>query len=462
MQEIMVESSSQIKLNENVLDYKTVAGTLVLKDEQGADRGSIFYTAYFLKNQPSAKRPITFCFNGGPGAGSVWLNLGFIGPKELAYEDLDYVNPPYHLIDNNDTLLPETDLVFIDPIPSGYSTIAPGKDIKQFLGLEEDVSAMCDFVRLFTSKYKRWDSPKYLLGESYGGMRISKMAYRLHDYYGLYLNGLIFISPALDLMTIASNELNELPYLLAIPSYAATKWYHQKDKKGALDSILKNSEAFVLNDYAKALFEGDRLPLDKQTAIAKQLENFTGVDQAIFQNNSLKLETGRFNKELLRDQGEVVGRFDARKVGFDLKYDDSVAGYDPSLESIYGAMTAAFSQYLLKDLKWPEQKEYKALSSHIMNQWNWGKPNCYASCLGDLKKLMIQNPKLQIFTAVGVYDLATPYFATEYALFHLNNEKISPKRIQIQRYEAGHMMYMNKDIKKKLKKDLEAVYSQGK
>lgn len=455
--EPLVESSWQLKIGEKVIDYRATAGRIVLKDEQGKEKAGIFYTAYFLKGKtPSQERPLTFCFNGGPGAGSVWLNIGALGPKCLSGSDLlSFQEPPYELIDNVDSLIEETDLVFVDPISTGLSILPPGEDPKQYYGVDEDVQLLVDFVRHFTSKFKRWDSPKYFVGESYGGMRAIKMGYKLHDEYGYYLNGIFLISPGLDFQTLLYEKSNELPYILSLPTFAAVNKYHRRGEQN-LEDFLKEVENYALNRFSVGLLQGDALTLQEKKEIAKDLEKYCGVSAELIERVNLRLKSSRFAKELLRNQNCVIGTFDGRLTGLDLGTHETVSEYDCSLEASLGAMTAIYTQYLLKDLRWPEAKEYRALVP--INHWNWGKGNQFASAVEDLRKWMVQNPCLRVFTAVGYFDLATPYFTTLYALNHLG-PSIDKKRISFHPYQGGHMMYFNREIRSALGRDMKVFFN---
>lgn len=448
MQEILVESSSQL----GTLDYRAVAGTLVIKDEKGKDRATIFYTAYFKKGLSSlVDRPLTFCFNGGPGAGSVWLNLGCFGPKCLPGDDITFLAPPYTLVDNPDTLLEWTDLVFVDPVGSGLSYFPCENEGECYFGVEEDVKDLTEFVRLFTSKNKRWDSPKYLIGESYGGYRVVKMAEKLHDEFGYDLNGLVLISPGLDFQTIIFAQGNELPYVTHLPTYAACAAYQLNKKE--MDN-LEAVEEWALNKYAPALLSGNRVSEKDRQAIIQQLSAYTHLPSDWLERQNLRIRPERFRMELLKDKNLILGRFDGRIVGDDLRMGYAGGWYDPSLDAIFGALSATFTQYLLKDLKWPEPKQYLPLISRPT--WNWGKGNQYVTAVDALDYVMITNPKIKVFVATGIYDLAAPYFGVEYSLAHLS----SKARISSKHYLAGHMMYLNRGIRGKLSSDIKTVFIQ--
>lgn len=437
LSEIMVEASSQLKVEEAVIDYRAQAGTLVLKDDQGKEKGSLFYTAYFRKGMPSGERPITFCFNGGPGAASVWLNLGLAGPKKIVAKDLEFLAPPFSLADNPASIIDVTDLVFIDPIGTGLSILAPCQDQKNVFGVEEDTAIMAQFIQQFTVKMRRWDSPKYLMGESYGGLRAVLVANRLHDE-GYFLNGLCLVSPVLDMQTITYNTGNDLPFILSLPHFALAAQYH---KKTEMSPSLQELQQFAVQVYAPALLMGDLLSAQEKERIANEIAQRIGVSKENVLQNDLRLTTTKFRKLLFADQNQLIGRFDARILGASITKNENSYDYDPSLEAVMGAITGAFNQYVDKDLKWPEVRDYKPLVN--LPAWNWGKGNQYVNALGELKRLMIQNPRLKVLIAMGDYDLAAPAYSTEYSLNHASLPGMAWNRINKLHYPAGHMFYFN-------------------
>lgn len=438
--ELVVEASSQLKIDDAVIDYRSQAGTLVLKDEQGKEKGSLFYSGYFRKGVPSGERPITFCFNGGPGAASVWLNIGLAGPKKIAAKDLEFQVPPFFLMDNTASVLDVTDLVFIDPIGTGLSTLAPCQDQKNVYGVEEDAALMAQFIQQFTVKMRRWDSPKYLMGESYGGLRAVLVADRLHDE-GYFLNGLFLVSPVLDMQTITYNTGNDLPYILSLPTFALVAQYHQK---AAISPSVEELGRFAIQEYAPALLAGDLLSTPEKERIAKELSQRIGLSKELLLQNDLRITPTKFRKMLMADKDLLTGRFDARILGATLSNNENASDYDPSLEAVMGAITAAFNQYVDKDLKWPEVKDYKPLVN--LPSWNWGKGNQYANALGELKRVMTQNPRLKVLIAMGDYDLAAPLFSTEYSLHHASLPVTALSRVNSIHYPAGHMFYFNSDL----------------
>lgn len=455
LEEVFVEAKGSLTIDGKILNYQATSGTLILKDKDGKEKAGVGYTAYFLQGVPSKDRAISFCFNGGPGAASIWLNSGFMGPKRIEGEDIVFLSPPYTLIDNESSLLDQTDMVFIDPASTGFSRIAAGVNSTELHGVDEDAQAMADFIRLFTAKFKRFDSPKYFVSESYGGLRAAKTAYKLHDEYGYYLNGLVFVSPGLDLQTLIAGGCNDLPYSVFLPTMTAIAHYHKKIS-GDLSALLKESETFAAGPYAHALFLGDKVSNDEKKQLADSLSRLTGLSLELIERLNLRIPGYRFVKELIQNEGKIIGRFDGRIIGIDAKDNEIYSTYDPSLDNVLGAVTATFSQFLLNDLKRPELIDYQVLAP--ISNWNWGKGNQYASCLKEMRNLMAQNPQLKVVVMSGLYDLATPYNATEYSLSHIGLNPDELARINQFLYPAGHMMYYNQSIRKSMKNDLKNFF----
>ena len=450
--------------------YKALTGNMILKNSLGKEKASIFYVAYLRdfgeEENTSKTRPITFCFNGGPGSSAIWLHVGAFGPKKVAIEDLTFTDPPYTWEDNPHSLLDITDLVFIDPVSTGYSRALPEEDLKQFHGVEGDVRWMAEFIRQFTTRYNRWGSPKFLAGESYGTTRAASLASYLFSEHNLYVNGVALISSILNFQTIHdSNNGNDLPYILYLPSMAATAWYHHKIAKGLqqgdLLSTLAKAEQFAFNEYATALLYGDILEPKARQEIVVKLSEFTGLHPSYIERANLRIDPLRFAKELLRDQRRTVGRFDSRYKGFDANPLSNSLEYDPSADAIFGPFTAIFNEYVRNELKWNKEEEYVIIAD--VQPWNYGKAtNQYLNVSGNLKSVMSKNPAMKIFVGSGLFDLATPYFGTDYTFNHLGIDPLLKKQISINYYEAGHMMYLHKPSLEKLKKDLKEWYQGAK
>jgi len=447
----------------NKLTYDATAGTLVLKDEDGKAKASIFFTAYTkIDVKDPATRPITFLFNGGPGSSSVWLHMGAFGPRRVVLsEDGKTVAPPYRLVDNEESLLDVSDLVFIDPVSTGYSRTAPGHDGKEFHGVTEDIEANSAFIRLYVSRFRRWDSPKFLAGESYGTTRAAGMVGYLQDHEGMNFNGVVLISVVLNFQTLRFEEGNDLPYILFLPAYTATAYYHKKlsgELQADLSKTLTAAEKFALGEYAAALMKGSQLATDERRHVVGQLAKYTGLTEDYIGRSNLRIEASRFRKELLRKEEKTLGRYDSRFQGSDLDNVGDVPDYDPSYAVVLGPFTALVNQYLRSDLKYETDAEYRILTNKVQ-PWNYGNAkNRYLNVAPTLRAAMTRNPNLKLFVANGRYDLATPYFATQYTLDHLGLTRELAAHITSEHYPAGHMMYIEPSSLVKLKRDLAKFY----
>lgn len=453
-----------IRINDEKLRYEATAGTLLLKEEDGTPKASIFYTAYVMDGvEDQSQRPITFCFNGGPGSSSVWLHLGAFGPRIVRMGDAgNLLAPPYQLRNNEFTILDLTDLVFIDPVTTGYSRAVPGEDDKQFHGLQEDVKAVAEFIRLYVSREERWDSPKFLSGESYGTTRASRLVDYLQDRHGIYFNGLVLVSAILNFQTARFDRGNDLPYLLFLPTYTATAWYHSRLEKELQDlklpDLLEMAREFALNEYATALLKGSALPADERMNIVRQLARFTGLTPEYVESTNMRIHIRRFVKELRRNERRTVGRLDSRFVGID--YDSAGDGYeyDPSYAAIQGPFTAAFNQYVREELEFESDLPYEILTGRV-HPWSYAEAeNKYVNVAENLRQAMTKNPDLRVFVANGYYDLATPFFATEHTFHHLGLDPTLQRHFSMGFYESGHMMYIHPPSHKKLKEDLQKFF----
>jgi carboxypeptidase C (cathepsin A) len=456
------EAERTITLNGQPLKYKVVAATMPLKEEDGKVYANIFHVAYTKPDADLRMRPITFCFNGGPGSSSVWLHMGAFGPMRVAMTDEGQPLPaPGKLVENDLSILDLTDLVFIDPVSTGYSRAAPGVDAKRFHGFQGDLDSVGEFIRLYVTKNKRWNSPKFLAGESYGTTRAAALVGHMQDKHGMEFNGVMLISVALNFGTIRPDEGNDLPAVLFLPTFAATAWYHHRvemDKSISLSTFLAEADKFAEGEYAAALLKGDRLTEGERKPIAQKVAYFTGTSESFVQRMNLRLDTGRFTKELLRDQRRTVGRFDSRLKGVDNDSAGERGEFDPSYAAIQGAYTAGFLLYI-RALGYDTDLPYEVLTGRVQ-PWDFGQANSnrYLNVAPMLRTAINKNHSLHLFVASGVYDLATPYFGTEYTLNHLNLDPEVRKNVTTARYEAGHMMYIHRPSHEKLKKDLAAFY----
>lgn len=459
LEEKSVEIKHSLTIQGQKIDYKSVAGTLLLmKNEE--PNASFFYTAYFKEQmEESSIRPITFCFNGGPGSASVWLHLGAFGPQKVAVNENGNGEPPYHLEDNPHSLLDVTDLVFIDPMSTGYSKTACAEDCKEFHGVEQDIKSIAEFIRLFTTKYERWLSPKFIAGESYGTTRAAGLAAELHDKYFLYINGVMLISSVLDFQTMHDFKAeNDLAYILLLPTYAATAHYHQLLKpelqNKPLKDFLNEVKKFALGAYALALLQGDVLEDNLRNEVEQKFSAYTGLSETYVHNANLRVQADRFRKELMRSKRRCIGRFDSRFVGVDS--DPLAAGTksDPSMEAVCGPFAAAFNHYIRSELGWKQDERYEILAN--VSPWDWKVKNAYLNVAPYLKDVMSKNRQLKVFIASGYYDLATPFFATEYTFDHLYLDPSLAANITMEYYDAGHMMYIHPSSLVKLNNDIRA------
>lgn len=468
-QDNLITTRHTITVNGQPLDYSVTTGTLVLKEEvekEGAVEGekpkaTLFFIAYTRENvsDPSA-RPITFSFNGGPGSASVWLHMGVLGPRRVVMTDLgDLPPPPYRLADNEYSLLDVTDLVFIDPVGTGYSRPVSGEKVQEFHTFKRDIESVGDFIRLYTTRYGRWLSPKFLIGESYGTTRAAGLSGYLQERHGLYLNGIMLVSAVLDFATLLFNVGNDLPYILFLPTYTATAWYHKRldpELQEDLPRTLQEVEQFALGDYASALLKGDALTAEERNAVAQKLARFTGLSVEYLQRTHLRIRDDRFTKELLRSQGRTVGRLDSRFTGIDRDTVGEVNEYDPSYTNIAGPYAAAFNDYVKRELKFESDLPYEILSFKVNQAWRFGEhENQYVYVAETLRKAMTINPHLKVFVANGYFDLATPYFAAEYTWQHLAVEAGLRKNLSAAFYPAGHMMYIHLPSLAQLRQDLQ-------
>lgn len=476
-QDQISETRHTVQIDGQQISYVATAGTIVLKEEEEGEgkkvegekpKASIFFVAY-TKEQSGAdpdssaprSRPITFSFNGGPGSSSVWLHLGLLGPRRVRVTDADNqpIPPPHRLDDNLHSLLDVTDLVFIDPVSTGYSRAIKGEKASQFHDFKKDIEAVGDFIRLYTTRFKRWSSPKFLIGESYGTTRAAGLSGFLQDRHGMYLNGIMLISTILNFQTARFTPGNDLPYILFLPTYAATAWYHRRltpDLQQDLHTTLAEAEAFAMGPYTQAMMKGDELADDEREKIAEGLVRYTGLSREYVEQTNLRIKLHRFAKELLRDQRRTVGRLDSRFLGIDRDAAGEAYEYDPSYALIQGAYTATLNDYLRAELGFESDLPYEILTSRV-HPWSFDEhQNEYVNVAETLRSAMCKNPFLKVFVASGYYDQATPYLATRYTFAHMELDADLRDNVTTKHYEAGHMMYIHQESLAALKKDLAA------
>src|SRR2546421_12351875 len=459
-EEKIVQTKHSLKVGGQEIKSTATAGTILLKLEDGTPKASIFYVAYTKDDVGDAsQRPLTFSFNGGPGSASVWLHLGLLGPRRVHMGDAGMLlPPPYKLVDNDVSLLDVSDLVFIDPVSTGYSRAVPGEAPKQFHGVEEDVQSVADFIRLYATRNKRWSSPKFLAGESYGTTRAAGLSGYLQQRYGMYLNGIVLISSILNFETAEFDAGNDLPYILYLPTYTAIAWYHKKlppDLQGGeVQKAIEESRKFAVGEYADALMAGDALPAARRAEIMQKVARLTGVSPDYVDRTNLRIEIQRFTKELLRSERRTIGRIDARFTGIDRDAAGERPEFDPSIAAIIGPYSGMLNDYVRNDLKFDSDLPYEVLTGRV-RPWNYAPyENRYVNVAETLRVAMTQNPFLHVFVAKGYYDLATPFFAADYTFDHLGLDPTLRGQLSGAYYEAGHMMYVHSASLAKLKADI--------
>ncbi|MBG0786570.1 MAG: peptidase S10 [Anaerolineaceae bacterium] len=466
--ETTAQTHHSITLNGQKIDYVVTTGTIILKEEDVEEgekqKASIFYVAY-TKENPEPNRPLTFSFNGGPGSSSVWMHLGLVGPKRvLMTEEGEPVGPPHKLVDNEFSLFDVTDLVFIDPVSTGYSRTVPKEKPDQFHNVRKDIESVGEFIRIWTTRNQRWTSPKFLIGESYGTTRAAGLAGYLHQRHGMYLNGIMFVSSILNFMTAKFDEGNDLPFILFLPSYTATAWYHHKlpaDLQDDLEKAVAEAREFAMTDYTLALMKGNDLKGEEKQHIIEKLVRLTGLSKGYIEQTNLRINIHRFCKELLRDEGLTIGRLDSRYKGFDT---DSVGEFhevDPSYSAILGPYTATMYDYLRRDLEYETDLPYEILKS-LYETWKYESyQNHYVNTATDLRRGFQLHPGLKVIVCNGYYDLATPFLATEYTYKHIPLPEMQQANIKMTYYPAGHMMYLHLPSLEKVSKDLHAFIAEA-
>ncbi len=456
-----------VKIDQKIINYTATVGTLILKNEKDEPIASFGYTAYTKDSQPDlSKRPITFSFNGGPGSSSMWLHMGIMGPRRVLVNDpLPNGPAPYKIEDNNYSILDISDIVMMDPVGTGLSRAVGKAKNSDFWGVDSDIKSVCQFIRDYTNDHERWNSPKYLLGESYGTFRSAGVADYLQANLGISVNGVILVSNVLDIRTLSFNPGDEISYIVNLPSYAATAWYHQKvtPKPASLIDFLKEVRVFALGEYTTALMKGDLLTAPERDLIISKLSGYTGLSKDYWNKANLRVNQPQFCQELLRDTGFAVGRLDSRYTGIAQNQLSEHAFQDPQSSDISPAFISSFLHYYTTELKVSKDKKYNTSAYGLAGfDWDW-KHARSGSIIGDpaspntgpdLVNAMSNNPTMKVLVLNGIYDLATPFGASEYTLDHLGlNPKIK-KNIIHKYYEAGHMMYTHKESAIQFKKDV--------
>jgi carboxypeptidase C (cathepsin A) len=448
----------QATVNGKTFSYTATTGRLPIKREDGKIEAEMFFVAYTLDGQEAGRRPLTFAFNGGPGSASVWLHMGAIGPKRVVLQQNGFMPAaPYRLEDNPDTLLDRSDIVMVDAMATGYSRAATAELTKKFLGLKGDVQAFGEFIRLYLSRYDRWTSPLFLLGESYGTTRAAGLAGYLADH-GIAFNGVTLLSMAVDFQTLEWNKSNDLPYILLLPTFNMIAGYHHKLAADLTPDAAKTREEVVrwaATDYALALGKGDTMTPDEHRKIVEQLSRYTGLRPEVIEAHDLRIDVPTFDRELLLDQKLIAGRLDGR---FTSPNPDEDRGfYDPTSAAILPPYTSAFNNYLRTELNYKSDAPYRvfAYDQPGFRTWDWGNAEQgFPSTAGGLRSAMIKNPYMKILVMEGYYDLATPFAAANWTMDHLDLDGKYRQNISYATYGAGHMVYVDRAEHDKMKKDL--------
>ncbi len=442
------------------VNYRATIGETILTDDKGKQEAVIVTTSY-VKSPRDTSRPVFFMYNGGPGSGSVWLQMGAFGPKRVAIpsDARDDGAPPYPLLDNPDSLLDVADLVFIDPPGTGFSYLTQGTDPKKYYGLREDAKAVAQVIRRWINDNGRWNSPKYLGGESYGTTRTAMVARELEGgtYNDVGLNGLILVSTILDFALREPTPGNELAYVVTLPNMAAAAWFHGKAEAPSVEAIAEEARKFAIGPYATALLKGQDLPAAERASVRAELSRLTGLSEQYLENAELRVTSQRFYKELLRDRGLTIGRLDARYTGKDYDNAGETPDADPSFYGIDAGYTAAINAWSRESLGFKTDREYQSIGM-VGQHWNWSlgsgwNRNAYLNVAPFIGQAMRQNSQLRVFNAQGWYDFATPFFGAEYSL---NRVGIPQDRITLKYYDAGHMMYVRDEDRRQLSQDVRA------
>ncbi|MDJ0938815.1 MAG: hypothetical protein QNJ00_03550 [Woeseiaceae bacterium] len=458
-----VVTDHRARIGGNIVSYQATAGTMEMKNSEGDVIGLMGYTAY-VADTDDPERPILFAYNGGPGSASVWLHMGTLGPQRAVVTDAGFTdNGPYERVENEFSILDVADLVMIDPVGTGYGRLVGEGKGEDFWGVDPDIRSVSEFIVQYVNDSKRWASPKYVLGESYGGMRTGGVAWKLLSQHNIALNGVILVSPFMEMVTGFAGAGIDLPHVLFLPTMAATARYH-----GALSPTPEDLEAFMaevrefaLTEYAPALLTGSRLNDARRAEIVRKLSAYTGLSEDYWDRANLRIGESQFNQELMRTTGKTVGRIDSRFAGNMINRIGEHMDYDPMTRAIGPGYTAAFMDYYQNDLGVQRDETYK-VSGGLFGQWDWGhvQPNSngfkvpFPNTSIDLAYTMQQNPSMRVLVQQGYYDLATPHLATEYYIDHLDIAEELRDNIDFEYYEAGHMMYVHEPSMVKYKQDL--------
>lgn len=456
----------RISIDGREIAYTATAGTLILKNDKDKPEASVFYVAYAQDGSDRTRRPVTFLYNGGPGAASVYLHMGALGPRRIAFPNAQNSGgPPYQLVDNQYSLLDESDLVFIDAPGTGYSRLMPGIDPKTMYGIDQDAAAFGQFIERYVTLNDRWNSPKFLLGESYGTPRSATLVDYLQNR-NMSFNGVVLLSSVLDFDTIAPGPGNDLAYVAFLPTEAAVHWYHDTSAgKGSLQGVVAEARTFANGPFASALMQGSRLPHDQRAQIAAQLSKLIGLSAHYIEQSDLRVQPQRFEKELMREEGKTTGRLDARYTGYDLDKIGDSAEYDPSDSASSGAFQSMFLSYARNELNWKSDETYKQINGDVNQNWDFTRKSIFGwlapTTSPDIEEAMTTNSRLRVFVGAGYFDMATPFGAAEWTFSHLGVAPEIQSHVTFGYYESGHMVYMHQPSLAKFKSDLVKFYNES-
>jgi carboxypeptidase C (cathepsin A) len=458
-EEKISQTSHSIRLDGHDIKYTATAGTLPIRLDDGKVAARMFFVAYTRDGEDAKTRPVSFLYNGGPGAATIWLHMGSFAPRHVQMADDGFQPaPPYHLVDNENSLLDVSDLVFVDAIDTGFSRVVAGIDNRQFHGVRGDLRAFGEFIPNYLSAYNRWPSPKFLIGESYGTIRSAGLAQELQVRHGVELNGIALISSLLSYQTLSPAPQNDVAYAAHIETYAASAWYHKKlsaDLERDLRKTVDEARTFAWGEYLTALAKGGRMSEAERKAMAQKIAHYIGLSPEFIERANLRIDPGRFRKELLRDKRLTIGRLDARFTAVDRDAAGEQEEFDPSNTALQGAYTALFEDYVKNELKWESDLHYP--TSGNVQPWNWDEfSNRYMDMTDPLRQTMAKNPFLKVFVAIGFYDMATIMGGAEFNFSHLGYDSTFTDRVSFGYYEAGHMIYIRPSAHKALKQDIAA------
>jgi carboxypeptidase C (cathepsin A) len=456
-EEKISQTAHTLRIDGREIKYTATAGTLPIRLDDGKIAARMFFVAYTKDGENPKSRPVSFLYNGGPGAASVWLHMGSFAPKRVQMAEEGFQPaPPFSLVDNEHSLIDVSDVVFIDAVSTGYSRAVTGSDPSQFHGVSGDLRAFGEFIRSYLDSYDRWPSPKFLIGESYGTIRSAGLSQELQTRHGIELNGIVLLSALLSYQTLSPAPNNDVAYAAQIPTFTATAWYHKKlpaELSGDLKKAVAEARAFTWGEYMTALTRGNTLSDAERKAVAQKLARLTGLSSDFVQQCNLRVSASRFRKELLRDKRLVVGRLDGRFTAYDADAAGEVQEFDPSNTALQGPYTALFSDYVRNELKWESDLHYP--TSGNVRPWKWDNgDNRYSDQTEALRSTMAKNPFLRVLFLAGYYDMATFLGGAEFNASHLGYDKTFSDRIAFAYYEGGHMMYIRPAAHKALKEDV--------